>query len=300
MLFVSVVAAGATLSPTADAVLLNGGEGGGLIRYQNGHFVSADGMYSIVSAYRGDGQVMFDRTLEVPGVQRLQIRYAAVSPEGRVAVSAGGYGEDAKFASVLIWVNPDGTVERVVRTAPYGANQMVFEPDGSLWTLGRLTTADYTADVADGAVVRHYDRNGRKIGEALTLSGFPAMHEARTTRYPPRAPFWGAVMFPGPDRLGLFCPTMTEYIELSWDGTVLGRWRTAPISRDSPLWTAAFGKNGAVVALIGHTLHTFDKATGNFIPMENGSKEVGRLVGGDGTRLLLRTDPGKYTWFEQK
>ena len=300
MLFLSAAAVGATLSPTSDAVLLAGGEGGGPIRYEYGYFVSADAMHNTVSAYRSDGQVMFDRTLEIPGVYHLQIRYAAVSPEGWVAVSAGAYSEDAAHVSVLIWVRPDGTVARAVRTSPYAPNQMVFAPDGSLWTLGRLKTADNNGDVPDGAVMRHYDRNGQKIGEALPLSGFPAMHETRTARYPPAAPFWEAVIFPGLDRLGLFCPGMTEYIELSWDGAVLGRWRTAPISEDSPVWAAAFGKEGAVVALVGATSRTLDKGTGNFIPMETGSERIGNLAGGDGTRLLFRTDTGKYMWFEQK
>jgi len=141
-------------------------EGEPVPRFQAGRVFSKDASLGSFWIEQAGGDSPVQATLSLPGAYRIAIRDVAVSFDGKLAVCASAMDREGRFVPVIVWAEADGTVSRVVRTAPFGAMHIGFTANGSLWAAGvvKKNTRD-EEEVYD--VLRQYDADGRFVRSLL-------------------------------------------------------------------------------------------------------------------------------------
>lgn len=239
-----------------------------------------------VIAYDSDGRLKFESSFAMKGVKQLMIVDLAASVSGKVVICASVTSDsDEQRAAVLIWVNPSGTVEKVVRTSPFGASRVVFGPGDQVWALGLVRGTDGKSDQPHD-VLRMYDQSGVLIKTALPRQGFA------------KNPVSGAIMITTNDRFGILSSPNQQYVEFDWSGKELGRWRFEfPANHRPDIIGAGLTSTGElVVANTGiagkeSVSYRFDRSNGQLIPSTHLSERDGvryiQVLGSEGNRLVI-------------
>jgi hypothetical protein len=159
-------------------------------------------------------------SFSLPDAETIYVHGLALNSIGSVAIAGGTVSGDSKAGSFLALVAPDRKSQRVVRTWPYVPWEVVFVPDGSLWTVG-YTFHDTEDRVVKLNMLSHFDREGKLLGSlpVQAKSQFPS-HSAALTHSFLRTSF---------DRMGWFTNGM-QYIEFSFDGKELSRYEGPDVS----------------------------------------------------------------------
>lgn len=151
----------------------------------------------------------------LPDAATVNVYGLAMSPDGTVAIAGSAVSGDSRGGSFLALIAPDRKRQTVVRTWPYVPREVVFVPDGSLWTVG-YTFHDTEHRIVKPNIMSHFDSVGR------LLASFPIAAKAMFGFGRPAA-LQHSFLRTSSDRMGWFTNGM-EYIEVSFDGSELGRY----------------------------------------------------------------------------
>jgi hypothetical protein len=112
-------------------------------RYQAGSLFSRDSSLANlwVENLTGSGTSL-EKPLTLPDSFRVMISDVAVSFDGMIAASASANDREGNGFTAIAWLKSDGSLIRVVRTTPFGARQVSFTADGSLWAIGMETVVE--------------------------------------------------------------------------------------------------------------------------------------------------------------
>jgi hypothetical protein len=189
---------------------------------------------ALVSRTDRDGAARGDIALALPGVARIILNDAAVSPSGLVCMAATLVASDNRTTSEFAWADNTGRVQKLVETAPFAARSIAFADEGTLWAMGREYETD-RKDKAEYAILRQYDVRGQLVQSVLPRSSFAdkvAPHQVST-------------LVAGQGRVGLLTPS--EWVELSSStGQVLGRWRFRERPKEDLITGVAIGIWGSL------------------------------------------------------
>ncbi len=175
-----------------------------------------------IDVYKGQRKVVSLRPT-VPDVAYSQQYAAAIrSAAGDSVVSTSLWTRDGKLAAALMFYDPNGKLEKIVRTNPFLALELVVAPDGSIWGFGVDVHGEQDIDT-----VQRFDSSGKLVGTYVRQSSFgikgnPAEHGGgalgRTFAVASRT------------SVGIYSAPTRQWLEFSLDGRILGRWSVPPPS----------------------------------------------------------------------
>jgi hypothetical protein len=216
-----------------------------------------------------------------------------------VAATANGAGS----VSTIVWIDPAGKIRSVVRTSPFAAFHVAFANDGTLWAVGRISNASFE-DEPNHDILRQYDAEGRVLRTMLPSGGFSSDG---------KHPAYRSFLATSNDRIGLYCATANEWVELSLTGDVIGRWKTTGGPPIGALTGAAVTASGAVYvsaqrlipsgkppdAAARTEIYRLDKQSGSFLAVDSAqvvpADRVTMLLGSDDDRLVFYAK-GTLSW----
>ena len=280
-------------------------------KFQNGFLIDsdvADSGLSQIYIYSRTGAEVMHLKMAIPGALRADVYDFAVSPGGVFAVSGVAFTSDGAYAGYIAWIGSDGSIQRVVRTNPFGAFRLAFSGDGNLWASGKVQKPDQTEEsVYD--IIRRFDAEGRLIGSSLPRSSFAIPLNKRN-------PAANAFLMQLGDGIAFYNPWPREWIQLTSSGSVSLR----TIAMDAGVFGSAeaVGKirvTGAAALNSGRvyisavqpdasgkdqpTICRVDPSTSNWQTVDASrvlsSGQHGSIVGADGEDLVIAN--GTQLWW---
>jgi hypothetical protein len=213
-----------------------------LLRWAGGVIVRVDREKTatpVLCRFDRTGARLPDLPFSIPGVDVIAIGNIAVAQDGRVAVHGSAFDRKLeKYTGFLSLISGDGQQQVTIRTFPYYVNEMVFGPDGVLWTAGFETDGVQVLD-NDHAIIRRWDASGRVIGSLAPR------HEIRAPK-PDNHPTTQAWFAVSKDRVGWYTAIARVYIEYSLDGKQLGRYKAVELPNDARYKGIAMTNDGSV------------------------------------------------------
>lgn len=272
-----------------------------LPRFGDGFLLAYDFENATVWSSDRTGRVFLNEVkATLPDVTRMQIKDVTASANGMVAVTGTAFHRDGSLVSVIVWINSSGEAVRAVRTTPFAALRITFAKDGTLWAMGRVHDHEFNP-VPGHQILRRYDQEGRLIRTLLPEQTFSS---------PRRHPADGGFLLAAADRIGVYSVAANEWVEVSLEGEILGRWHTPPQpSRDVMITGAALTasgdfylsmqKDGPIASEVSFPVYRFDKPSGTFqpvtLPSVPGSQNGLLLLGSEGENLILYTKSGRFS-----
>lgn len=152
--------------------------------------------------------------LALPDVTNATLSDVVISFDGTIAVSAAGAGREGPFAGIAL-LKPDGSLIRVVRTAPFIPRQISFTADGSLWAMGWERSVDGSGkETPVHDVLRRYGPDGELKGSYLPRSSL-------STGWP--HPSMYGLLVTSREHVGFVSEKAGKWAVLADDGTILGQ-----------------------------------------------------------------------------
>lgn len=262
--------------------------------YNNGVLYAYDSHRSIVQVFDAQGRVAIERKLSLPDAYKIVIRDVAASPSGTLAVACSVARLDGGPVSAIFWLSSSGEVIRVVRTSPFAPFRIRFTHDGNLWAVGRLHDQNFE-DVPNHEILRQYDGEGRLTRAVLPTGTFAANSK--------KHPAFESFLRTAANKLGVYCVTASEWIEVSLAGDLLGRWRITP-APDITVAGVAMSRLGNVYVTaqargeMHYRIYQLDKSRGELVSSESmpGTlQQGGVLLGGDSYGLVFYSQ-GTVSW----
>jgi len=208
--------------------------GGVLVRILGGRTASP-----VLCRFDRTGNQLPDVPLSIPGIDIMGIGNVAVAPDGRIAVHGTAYDRNAaRYTSFLSVLSKEGQQQFAIQPRPYWIGELVFAPDGVLWTAGADT--DGVRDVnTNHAIIRRWNEKGELIG------GMARRFEVRAPKPlgHPSTQSWFTV---SKDRVGWYSAISRVYIEYSLDERQLGRYKAVEVPDDAGYRGIAMTDDGTV------------------------------------------------------
>jgi hypothetical protein len=238
------------------------------------------------------GRKIYATSLKTPDGVSASALSGAIDADGTVAVVYRDWAKPRPRNGVAV-LSKDGKTATFVATDPYVPGHICFDVDGTLWTAGTQG-----ADTAEFMTVRKHSRSGGQTGAFLPLGDLIATYDPNH-HFLFHQMIGGWRMRAAKDQLGMIAEfrPVGQWMELSREGKVLGRWDIAP-----HVSTPAITFSGVVYAqLLGDggppALMTLDKTTGKW--SKTGTTLDGRFVGTDGDDVVFRmgtTGGNLFVW----
>lgn len=265
--------------------------------FQNGYMFSLD--RASLQLFAPGGHVAFARVLQIAGVENPSARGLAIDSGGATAVAVA-YQRANGFGGGIVFLDRYGLQNGFIDTGLYMPSNLSYTEDHSLWTFGWQRDAlkqDHESR-QDYMMVRKYTADRKDAGHYLPRSLFPDGLE-------PGGDTWQRMRIAAAhDRVGLLAwsgqdSTLTEWIELNLDGTLIRRVRLE--GGGDPNINLAFTSDGHLYRkkVASADLEVLDRNDGEW---KIAGKSPGRkLMGADGP-LLVFSDGGigpiVLRWFE--
>jgi hypothetical protein len=254
-------------------------------KWQNGFLLAyqTHNEPSAIFAFDRSGQMVFNKKIEIPGSGEILIRDTAASVDGRFAIAGSGTATGQFIASLT----PSGAMAWVVKSTDFGTERILFAPDGTLWAFGHAfgPSIRRPEDVPDYPTLRQYDSQGNLVRSVLSKSTFTF----KTWKLPDMRAF----LLTTRDRIGIYSDSAREWVEVSFNGEVLGRWKGVDIPEHDFATGAALLPSGVYVSAQYHTTprtpvsHIFklnkESGTWNIIDHEPQFPEI---LGIDGDQIV--------------
>jgi hypothetical protein len=252
------------------------------------------------TAYSPDGNLAYQKTLQVPGGSQPVVRDVDFDADGNAAVATSAEGGPSGFLSGILLLDHTGGDTGFINTDRYVPARIAIAPDSSIWALGWQHDAQSARPDRQGyMIVRHFSADGKELKAHLPRSSFPPGLE-------PGADGPEVHIEVTNDRVGILAfsgetGATAEWVELDLNGNLLGRYRTddAPLA----LALAAFTADDHVY-LAGPKfgeLYTLDHASHNW--KLTPQQVAGMLMGADGNSLVYKVGknvgPILLQWFNQ-
>jgi hypothetical protein len=275
------------------------------LRFKNGYVLAYDFDFAKVWAWDRNGKMLFERSISIPDATHVQISDMAAASNGAVAVSASAMDDHSNVSPVIFWINSEGSINRIVRTAPFAASRIVFASDGSLWAAGRVYTIAGSKIVAAAQydVLRRYNSQGELQQTAIPNTLFDDISAN---------PAIGSFLASSPDRIGFLSVNGKKYFELSVSGKLSGSWTISSQLPENQVGGMALTSSGAVfISMLPHAdsrysyegppLYQLDKASGTLQAVRLSTTSAVKptvLLGSDGDHLVFYSKPpSSVSWF---
>lgn len=262
------------LRPSCESNL--GWSYGRLLGYDSNHTVQP---VLCVHDWSGKGERI---PFGIPGATRISLRWAAMAPDGGIALVGSASMDDGTAGTFVARVSSDRTQQVVTRVWPYCAIKVVVASDGVLWTFGWVLNEEH--DPVEQNVLRRFDQAGRVISTAsIRVSRSPMMGDAVEI----------STLAASNDRVA-WLTNANEYIEFALDGREVLRKDGPAASSSKRVWQyLALSPEGlAMVATeteSGHNIAILDRRTGVWIRMATAAPKpgLGRVMGFEGEDVVL-------------
>jgi hypothetical protein len=165
----------------------------------------------VIQIYDRSGSKIQRIVVQVPESQWIILTNGGFTraQDGWVALAGVAHGKDNKAATFLAVISPDASKQVLVRTDSYAPFALVFAPDETIWTAGKMVGA------TDYPIIRRFDRSGKFLGGALWRSRFPKSPDL----------FGESYLIASKDRVGWFSAGAGAYVEFSPDGTEVANYK---------------------------------------------------------------------------
>jgi hypothetical protein len=263
----------------------------------NNHLYFID-MPDHVRVFSPNGYSSIVIDLDGRGDERSYVQGIAIDSDGTIAVAWG----TRRGPSGIEVRDGSGTLLRTIDTGLFMPGSVAFDADHSLWSFGWQRAAKGSQVPArDFGMLRRYSAAGNQMAAFLPRSVFPKGLE------PGGAQAQEQRIHVMPDHLGLVAfsgetGNKQEWVEVDFNGKVLGRWRidgnqfacVTPTSDGNVYATERDPKTQKDIVV------RLDRATSTWQPVATGAK--GQLYGADGDRLIFGSWPKGVIlldWFKQ-
>lgn len=268
-------------------------------RYSGGRILAINPDMASFTLWSGNGEPGPSVTLAPADFGASGVRIvalAAASAGGRLAASVSFTAKEGASASGIVWMGPDGRVERVVRTSPFAARAVEFDQTGHLWAAGRVHDAAFEEE-RDFPVLRRYDAEGKLVLSALPKSSFASL---------PRSVLGEVRLAASGDHAGLLAVDGQEYVEVGPDGSVVSRRRVAlpagalvtgfALTAGGGVWLSLQHEHDSSPASIGSRTEVLGLSpAGALQPLDTANVRASgqgiKVMGASSTGLILRTTP---------
>lgn len=273
--------------------------------WSNGAFVSVQDRFSAAPLLRvfdrnGTEVSRFSFTIHGAGLIDMHGHCVALGLDGSLAIIGGAYSDDSQAGMFLAWVSPNRHDQTVIRVSPFFPDAVTIASDGTIWVAGHETKQQNEKRDYSRPLVRRYDRTGNLLGSFIPWSSLELEKSV--------LPFVGSTLLPLSDGVLWYCPRAHLYFEISSDGSVINRFKSAPHPGPDIARVAVCGDGGLFASTrikdnsgsqIGWGVFTLDRQRGEWTLVPRGEK-WGILYGCDGTRLATTTDLKTISWLETK
>lgn len=241
--------------------------------------------------YIVDGNGKRDQILiTAPGISGIRISHIAGSRTGEVAITGSAFIEEGGITAFLARISPDRKSQTFTRTWPYVPEELTFDYNGNIWTIGDLKNEENTQDRVH--TLRRFDPSG-KLLESKTIPVKGSFSDETTYLCSSR------------DHVGWFAGE--EYIEFRLNGSEIARYKGSAVSHwhdisgvtmndDSDVIAGRFGSGKADIL-------TLDRQTRSWIPVslpKDYKPNWAEMLGFDGPTLVTYSDMGILDRFELK
>jgi hypothetical protein len=256
-----------------------------------------------VFAWDRSGKLLVHTTVQIPNASEININDVAINPSGGFLVAGTARNLESQGAAFIAWLSQTGVVERVVRTSPFAALKICACSDGSIWAAGRELAPDHLNRmiyVPNHGILRRFDSGGRLTHSAVPRETFPSANHPVEVR---------SRLACADEKIGFFSPQVNEWIEISLEGTILGRWKGVPLSQNTEATGMNMLPDGSVYATtvsrlsstpnpdLRAALFRLDRQQGGWVPVTVGEEILGadrkrhyaEIMGSDRSDLVIRT-----------
>ena len=240
-----------------------------------------------VEVWGPDGQLAFQTRVNNP--LSSYVMSAAIDRDGSVAV---GLAYDRSGGIAVL--DRSGKQVRFTETGRYLPAHICFDSNHNLWTFGwqRDGVQSDAEDAEDYMLFRKYSPDGKQLGAFVSRSLFPRPGLSPGS---PSGGLWRLRV--SDDRVGAVAyagrtSETHEWIELSLEGRLIGRWKTGPGKSGGMAFTSS---NALCRQRIDHELsqlECFDRESKAWKPSGNDSPYFGILLGADGNDLIFGSNGG--------
>lgn len=224
----------------------------------------------------------------------INVKDFTIAPSTEIALTAGAYGADGRYSTLVARIAPDRKSQVITNTWPYIPIVVTIAPDNSIWTIGRFRNDEDTKDIAE-AVLRTYDAKGN-----LALSSRVNVQKSLTRTIEV------SNLVSSRDRVG-WLTTGGEYIEFSLDGKEIGRYKGPEGSERGIVSGLAMSEDNDVVAGnfdFGRAeFVVLDRSSGEWVPGSFANERAPgwvRVLGFDGATLVTSPGNGKLRRFKME
>jgi len=120
------------------------------------------------------GQKVREAAIWFPESQRVVIRSAAVTSDGRIIAAGFTEKADGTAANFIALTDLSGKMTNVIQTKGYAPSNICQAPDGTVWTFGG-TGYDRETGPNPGDTLRHFDFQKGQVASYLPRSTFPRL-----------------------------------------------------------------------------------------------------------------------------
>lgn len=271
-----------------------------------------------VFLYGRDGKLVSRADLSLPDAVRVLVGDVAANQDGLAAATAAIWKGDGTVAHVIFLIELPGQIKRIIRTTPFFAHRICFGPDGALWGFGSNVEAEENR--LEHEVFEKYSLEGRLLGKFVPRSSFKCKQRP-ASNFGDRRTMLVSFLRASKHRIGAYSGPAQQWIELSNDGSLLGRWNAVPPLSLSPstgstfypqrifLTLVEFTPSGLVYAQLSegsrHGLFRLDRATEGWVLVSGTLRDLkdpvrlGRFRGTDDEQLVFDDwrDQKRLLWY---
>ncbi len=164
-----------------------------------------------------EGKVVRRYRVWFPDAALVKIWDASASADRTVAVVGLAVDKSGRYIGFLCTITLETSKAKVIDLSPFEGRSIVYAPDNTLWILGWELGGDRRLDTAPSHhVLRHYTGDGLRAGEYFPWPGINCGEHPRGGR--PK-------LTASKDRIGVFLPACSTWLEVALTGDLLGRWQ---------------------------------------------------------------------------
>lgn len=263
--------------------------GGQFPQYSFGYTISiASDRYS-VSLFNAKGEKLYSTIPTAEDRSSIRIVRGAVAPSGKVVLAGTAQQPDGRQSGVLVFLDQQGKLSRVVKRDGFGIQQLKFTSDSKLWALGVAQAPLLEAAPASGAL-RIYSAQGLLEKELLPIRELPKGNISVAE----------GIIIPTDSGLAVYLQQPKTLFQFSADGTLIKTTANLPLPDQADVHNMVSlpGERFALDAQVptppdsnrfGNQLFllSFDGPKAVISPISKVPKEAGALLGTDDKNLLL-------------
>ncbi len=252
-----------------------------------------------ILVYGPDGQFRYEADITSADGASVTVVNVAVDSDG---VAAVGYVR-LEGGGIAIF-DASGKLLRRIETGPFKPLNLCFSPGHSIWALGWQADPDNGwREARDYQVLRRYSRDGQETGRFLPRDMFSGPHPVGVL-----VGLWN--LRAAKDRLGALLyrnrsAYEPEWIEVDFDGRLIGRWRLGAGFRSSIAFTFS-GQLYTIRRTHGtRLLSRFDRQASSWVdlpdvlPLPELYGLQATTLGADGDAVVIpAAPPNRLLWFK--